>query len=100
MTRKMFVSWGKEGFGGQANFFNLLGFYEKKIPSPLKFVVATKKFDPPFNKFLDTPLSRKVAKQAKTASGTKILLISILHVMFINFKVVPVDINVFHLPVS
>jgi hypothetical protein len=40
------------------NIFNLLGFFEEKVPKPpLKFSVHTKKFqNPPLKKFLDTPL--------------------------------------------
>ena len=41
------------------NFFNLLGFLEKKIANPLKtFSVHTKKFEspPPLEKFVATPL--------------------------------------------
>jgi hypothetical protein len=37
----------RDGFGGQPpflwkDFFNLLGFFEKKVPKPLKFSVKTK----------------------------------------------------------
>jgi hypothetical protein len=49
---------GSGGFWGAThplwkNFFNLLGFFEKKSKTPLKFTFNTKKF-------LDSPLNGQV----------------------------------------